>query len=82
MYNTNHGHMPVINLQEKLEMDNVYEMNGYESRQDYLNNLAEDMGVRPEVVFALADILGETEDFDGLVTALDDATNLGDDDWY
>ena len=82
MYNTNHGHMPVINLQEKLEMDNVYEMNGYESRQDYLNNLAENMGVRPEVVFALADILGETEDFDGLVTALDDATNLGDDDWY
>ncbi len=63
-------------------MDNVYEMNGYESRQDYLNNLAENMGVRTEVVFALADLLGETEDFDGLVTALDDATNLGDDDWY
>ncbi len=63
-------------------MDNVYEMNGYESRQDYLQNLAENMGVRPEVVFALADLLGETEDFDGLVTALDDATNLCDDDWY
>lgn len=64
-------------------MDNVYQMNGYESRQDYLENLADNMGVKLSVVVALADLLGETEDFDGLVTALEDASNLScDDEWY
>jgi hypothetical protein len=63
-------------------MDNVYQMNGYESRKDYLQQLADNTGVERATVFALADLLGETEDFDGLVTALDDVTNIGDDDWY
>ena len=47
----------------------VYQQNGFTSRQDYLNNLAEEYG---DVVFDLADVLGETEDFDGLVTSLED----------
>ena len=47
----------------------VYQQNGFTSRQDYLNNLAEEYG---DVVFDLADILGESEDFDGLVTSLED----------
>ena len=64
-------------------MDNVYQMNGYESRKDYLEQLADNMGVDRKNVFALADLLGETEDFDGLVTALEDASNLScDDEWY
>ena len=47
----------------------VYQQNGFTSRQDYLNNLADEYG---DVVFDLADLLGETEDFDGLVTSLED----------
>jgi hypothetical protein len=53
-------------------IDNVYEMNGYADRQDYLDDLADNMGIDRSVVSALADLLGETEDFDGLVTSLED----------
>jgi hypothetical protein len=53
-------------------IDNVYEMNGYADRQDYLDDLADNMGIDRSIVSALADMLGETEDFDGLVTGLQD----------
>ena len=52
-------------------IDNVYEMNGYTDRQDYLNDLADNMGLDASIVFALADMLGENEDFDCLVTSLE-----------
>jgi hypothetical protein len=45
----------------------IYTDKGYKDRNDYLNSLAENNGVPKEIVFSLADILGETEDFDGLV---------------
>lgn len=47
----------------------VYTDNGYENRKDYLDALADEYG---EDVYFLADMLGESEDFDGLVTALED----------
>jgi hypothetical protein len=50
----------------------VYKENGYENRRDYLASLCDDFGVDESIVFALADLLGPTEDFDGLVTALED----------
>lgn len=53
-------------------IDSVYEMNGYADRQDYLDDLADNMGLDRSIVSALADLLGETEDFDGLVTSLQD----------
>jgi hypothetical protein len=53
-------------------IDNVYEMNGYADRQDYLDDLADNMGLDRSIVSALADMLGENEDFDGLVTSLED----------
>jgi len=53
-------------------MENVYQQNGYENRAEYLNSLADEMGVDLEVVRVAADMLGETEDFDGLVTTLQD----------
>jgi hypothetical protein len=53
-------------------IDNVYEMNGYADRQDYLDDLADNMGLDRSIVSALADMLGENEDFDGLVTSLQD----------
>ena len=40
----------------------IYEQEGYTSRKDYLNNLAEEFGVSPS----------KDEDFDGLVSMLGD----------
>lgn len=54
----------------------IYQEHGYESRKDYLKCLAEDYGVPEETVFALASVLGSTEDFDGLVSAVEDAADM------
>ena len=53
-------------------MSNIYTDNGYENREDYLQSLADENEVDISVVHALADVLGENEDFDGLVTGLQD----------
>ena len=53
-------------------MDNVYTMNGYKNRKDYLENLELDMGIEKDIVFSLASLLGSVEDFDGLVSSLED----------
>lgn len=53
-------------------MENIYEKNGYKDRTDYLTELADEFGVDKWTVFALSDMLGENEDFDGLVCALED----------
>ena len=41
-------------------------------RREYLDGLAEDYGVSKGTVYALASILGPDEDYDGLVSALED----------
>ena len=50
----------------------IYQENGFESRKEYLLDLADNMGIDASIVFALADMLGSSEDFDGLVTSLED----------
>lgn len=55
---------------------NRYTDLGYESRDDYLATLADDMGCDTNIVYALSEVLGEGEDFDGLVTELEDMTNM------
>jgi len=50
----------------------IYTENGYTGRRDYLQNLAAETGVDFETVCALASMLGPSEDFDGLVTSLED----------
>jgi hypothetical protein len=57
----------------------IYRENGYDDRDDYLRSLADDYGVPEEAVQALADILGPDEDFDGLVSSLEDAADGG---WF
>ena len=57
----------------------IYREYGYDDRDDYLRSLADDYGVPEEAVQALADILGPDEDFDGLVSSLEDATDGG---WF
>lgn len=49
-----------------------YADRGYESRAAYLKDLAYENEVELDVVLAVADLLGPNEDFDGLVTSLED----------
>jgi hypothetical protein len=53
-------------------MENVYQENGYKNRYDYLVCLSEEYGVDKGTVFTIASMLGENEDFDGLVSQLND----------
>ena len=48
----------------------IYTDNGYTDRKDYLDSLREEYG---ELVDILITVLPASEDFDGLVTELDDA---------
>ncbi len=41
-------------------------------RKEYLDELAEDMDIPRAVVYTLAEMLGPNEDYDGLVTMLED----------
>jgi hypothetical protein len=53
-------------------MGNIYTERGYRNRADYLANLADEYGADLGAVLALADMLGPNEDFDGLVTSIED----------
>lgn len=66
----------IICMEDKTMGKNIYQQNGYADRDDYLTCLSEDYGVPLETVQSLADMLGENEDFDGLVSALEDAECL------
>ena len=50
--------------------NSVYQAHGFADRAEYLASLAEDYGA--ELVEALTSVLPETEDFDGLITELED----------
>ena len=50
----------------------IYTENGYENRRDYLDSMAVEYGVDRESVYALASVLGKSEDFDGLIAELED----------
>ncbi len=49
-----------------------YQVDGAIDRFGYLESLAADHGVEFDVVLTLVDVLGPEEDFDGLVTSLED----------
>lgn len=53
-------------------MNTLYEEHGCSNRKEYLESLAEDFGVDIDNVRAIADLYGPSEDFDGLVTELED----------
>lgn len=52
----------------------IYTNNGYANREEYLDMLREDYG---ELVDILITVLPASEDFDGLVTELEDAFEAG-----
>ena len=51
---------------------NIYEENGYKNRDHYLKEMSDQYGCDENTVFMISDLLGPTEDFDGLVTFLED----------
>ena len=55
---------------------NIYRENGYNSRTEYLQALAEEFEVDMEIVVELAMTLGHNEDFDALVTTLEDYVSI------
>ena len=57
-------------------MSSIYQMNGYENLKEYLIAMAEEFGVDEETVFLLADMLGKDEDFDGLISMLEDYEDM------
>jgi len=50
----------------------IYTEQGFQSRKDYLVNLANDFGLPVNTVFMAASTLGPSEDFDGLISTLED----------
>jgi len=52
----------------------IYTDNGYSSREAYLNELREDYG---DLVDIMITVLPASEDFDGLITSLEDAMDSG-----
>ena len=55
-----------------------YQEQGFLSRDDYLKLLAFDYDVDEDKVYELASIYGEEEDFDGLVTLIEDYVDIVD----
>ena len=51
-------------------IENVYQRNGFDDREDYLNSLREEYGA--ELVDVLTSVLPPSEDFDGLISELED----------
>ena len=64
--------MDTFYLQTISEYNNSrYQENGYKNRYEYLESLREQYG--EETVYALLTVLPPSEDFDGLVTELEDS---------
>ena len=63
-------------MEDKAMDENIYQQNEYTDRDDYLTCLSEDYGVSIEDIYSLSEMLGENEDFDGLVCALEDTEYL------
>ena len=55
--------------------------NDFDSLEVYLQDLSEQYGVPEDVVYSLYEVLGESEMWDGLVSALQDAENMFEDNW-
>lgn len=53
-------------------MQTIYQINGFKDRREYLEYLSDINAIELEDVQTMADLLGENEDFDGLVTELSD----------
>ncbi len=55
---------------------NRYKKAGYDTREGYLNDLAVRYNINPMIISGLAEMLENEEDFDGLVSAIEDMDDL------
>lgn len=69
---TSHTQAKVIEMDSR----NIYQQNGYKDREHYLASLAYQYGVDKYSLDCIADMLGENEDFDALVSSLEDFSHL------
>jgi len=51
---------------------NEYKAHGFKDRMEYLESLADEYDTDIETVLFMAEVLGPSEDFDALVTSLQD----------
>lgn len=58
------------------EQAEIYKRKGYANHEEYLQGLAEENGVDLDVVLAISGMLGPYEDFDGLVSMIEDAAYM------
>lgn len=65
-------------VKKALKMESVYTDAGFNSRKDYLKSLADDYGVDYNTVVELAYVLGPDEDFDALVSEVEDLADDND----
>jgi len=53
-----------------MKTETIYTDKGYSSRYDYLLQLCDEYCLERSIVFSVAALLGENEDFDELITTL------------
>ena len=64
--------MKTVQRHQEIKEPGVYRLHGYRGRRDYLRTLAEDNDWPLDTVLMAASMLGQSEDFDGLITHLED----------
>ena len=60
-------------------MNDIYVSKGYKNRKAYLKSLAEEYGIGYGTVCMIANTLGKNEDFDGLISSLEDYADMMED---
>ena len=50
----------------------IYQKEGYESKDNYFETLSEEYDIDKSIIYALSDLLGSNEDFDGLICSIQD----------
>ena len=65
-------HAKIIKAMGRIAEMSVYTDEGYANRREYLESLAEEYELDIDTVLMVAAMLGPSEDFDGLVTTLED----------
>jgi hypothetical protein len=64
-------------IEDERNVNIRYNVNDYKDREEYLQSLVIEFGIDIEAVRMIADILGPSEDFDGLVSDLEDIVYMG-----
>ena len=53
-------------------MESIYQQNGFKDRYEYLMHLSDMYGIPYDTIRIAADMLGPSEDFDGLITMIEE----------